>query len=86
MEGSVEGSLLASRTGVAAVWFSSGRSEASSGSMDSRTIAGGSSASANSGSVTLGALCRGVEDRRCSLLACMTPSPPGAAVDEDATE
>lgn len=85
MEGSGEGSL-ASLVGDAAAWFISGRSEASSGWMDSRTIAVGSSASANRGSVTLGALCRGVEDRRCSLLACMTPSLPGGAVDEDATE
>lgn len=48
--------------------------ESVSGLTESRTIAGGSSASARSGSVTHGALCKGVEDRRCSSLACMMPS------------
>lgn len=32
--------------------------------------------SAKSGSVMHGALCKGVEDKTCSLLACMMPSLP----------
>lgn len=69
--------------------FISGMAESVSGSTESKTIAGGSSVSDKSGSVTHGALCNGVEDNRCSLLACMMPSLPRAVigvVDEDETE
>lgn len=69
--------------------FISGMVEAISGSTDSRTIGGASSASAKSGSVTHGALCKGVEDSRCSLLKCMMPSLPSTVMgvaDEDDTE
>lgn len=41
---------------------------------------GGSSVSAKSGSVMLVPLCKGVEDRRCSLLACTVPSLPSAVI------
>lgn len=60
-----------------------------SGSTESKTIAGSSSASDKSGSVTHGALCKGLEDSRCSLLRCVMPSFPSAvtwAGDEDETE
>lgn len=63
--------------------------EAVGGSADFRAIAGGSSASTKSGSVMHGRLCKGVEDSRCSLLACMTPPLPRAVmgvVDKDASE
>lgn len=61
--------------------FISGRPESSSGSTGSWSTAGGSSASAKRGSVMLGgALCKGVEDSRCSLLACMMPSLSSAAM------
>lgn len=60
-----------------------------SGSTESRIISGGFSALVRSGSVTQEALCKGVEDSRCSLLACMTPSFPSAVMglgDNDETE
>lgn len=63
--------------------------ESVSGSTGSKTFAGGSSALAKSESVMHGAICKGVEDSRCSLLACMMPSLPRAvmgAVDNDETE
>lgn len=48
---------------------------------------GGSSALGNRGSVTQEALCRGVEDNKCSLLACITASLPTAiGVDREETE
>lgn len=65
--------------------FISGMAESVSGSTESKT----SSASAKSGSVMHGALCKGVEDSRCSLLACMMPSLPRAVmvvVGKDETE
>lgn len=68
---------------------SSGGAESIRGSTDSRTTAGGSSAPTNRGSVTHGALCKGVEDSRCSLLACVMPSLPSGVtgvVDEGETE
>lgn len=69
--------------------FILGMAESVNGSIDSRTSAGGSSASAKSGSVTHGGLCNGVEDSRCSLPACMMPSLPRAVmgvVDKGKTE
>lgn len=50
------------------------------------TIAGGSSELAKSGSVTHEALCKGVEDSRCSLLAFMMASLPRGTMDKDVTE
>ncbi len=63
--------------------------ESISGSTDSGATSGGSSASDKSGSVTHGALCKGVEDSRCSLLACRMPSLSRAVIgveDGDETE
>lgn len=72
-EGCVSGSL----TGQKLVSSSSGRSEFACVSRVCKTIAvGGSSASAKSGSVTREALCKGVEDNKCSLLAWITASLP----------
>lgn len=86
-EGSAEGAGAAadSFVGEGPMLFISGTAESVSGSTGSETVAGGSSAPAKSGSVTHG-LCKGVEDSRCSLLACMTPSLPRAVVGEDDTE
>lgn len=65
-EGCVSGSLTIEKL----VSSSSGRSEFACVSRECKTIAvGASSASAKSGSVTRDALCKGVEDNRCSLLA-----------------
>lgn len=83
------GVISTSLVGDSPLSFISGRDESNSGSTDSRTIAGGSSAAAKSGSVTHGALCKGVEDSRCSLLPCVTVSLPSVImlpVDEDETE
>lgn len=83
------GVMPASLVGDAPLSFISERVESISGSTESRTIAGGSSAAAKSGSVTHGALCKGVEDSRCSLAACVMASLPSVttgAVDEDETE
>ncbi len=69
--------------------FISGLAESVSGSTESGAIAGRSSELAKSGSVTHGALCKGVEDSRCSLLACMMLSLPRALMgvgDKDETE
>lgn len=52
----------------------SGMAESFRGCVGSRSVGGGSSTSDKSGSVTHGALCRGVEDSRCSLLGCIVPS------------
>lgn len=63
----------------------SGMTDSISGSTELCT--GGSSMSFKSGSVM--PLCKGVEDRRCSLLACTTPSLPSAviwSVDKDDAE
>lgn len=89
MEESNEGAgvMSASFAGDAPLSFISGRGESIRGSTESRTIAGGSSSAAKSGSVTHGALCNGVEDSRCSLLACvMASSVITGAADEDETE
>lgn len=82
MEESTEGAGLAtdSFVGEEPMSFISGMAESVIGSTESRTIAVGSSASAKSGSVTHGTLCKGVEDSRCSLLACMIPSLPRAVM------
>lgn len=83
------GVISASLVGDAPLSFISGRVESNSGSTDSRTIAGGSSAAVKSGSVTHGALCKGVEDSSCSLLPCVMASFPSVImlpVDEDETE
>lgn len=72
-----------------AMSFISVRAQSVSALMESRTIAGVSSASAKSGSVTDGGLCKGLEDSRCSLLTCMPPSLAMAVIrvgDEDETE
>lgn len=58
------------------VSFSSGRSELACVSRGCKAIEGGSSALAKSGSVMREALCKGVEDNKCSLLACTTASLP----------
>lgn len=91
MEESNEGAgvVADSFVGDGPMSFISGMTESVNGSTESRTIAGRSSASAKSGSVTHGALCKGVEDSRCSLLACMMPSLPRAVMgvgDKDETE
>lgn len=82
MEESTEGAGVAvdSFVGEEPMSFISGMAESVIGSTESRTIAGGSSVSVKSGSVTQGALCKGVEDSRCSLLACMIPSLPRAVM------
>lgn len=57
-------------------------------STEFKTIAKGSS-SDKSGSVAHGALCKGLEDSRCSWLAQMTlslPNPAAEVGDEDDTE
>lgn len=69
--------------------FISGTTGSTNGSTDSRTIVEVSSALPKSGSVTYEALCKGVEDKRCSLLACMMPSLARGVmgvVDKDDTE
>lgn len=72
-EGCVSGSLTREKL----VSSSSGRSESACLSRECKTIVvGGSSVSDKSGSVTREALCKGVEDNKCSLLACMTASLP----------
>ena len=71
-----EGEGVGSFVGEGPMSFISAMTESVNGSTDSRTIAGGSSALPKSGSVTHGGLCKGVEDSRCSLLACITPSFP----------
>lgn len=71
-DGCVSGSL----PGEKLVSLSSGRSAFACVSRECKTIVGGSSALAKSGSVTREALCRGVEDNKCSLLACITASLP----------
>lgn len=82
MEESTDGAGVAadSFVGEEPMSFISGMAEFDSGSTESRTIAGGSSVSDKRGSVTHGALCKGVEDSRCSLLACMIPSLPTAVM------
>lgn len=91
VEGSNEGEGVAtdSFVGEGPMSFISRMTGSVNGSTDSRTIAGGSSALAKSGSVTHGGLCRGVEDSRCSLLTCMTLSLPKTlrgVMDKDETE
>lgn len=91
MEGSNKGEGVAADSFVeeGPMSFISGIAESVSGSTESRTIAGDSSALAKSGSVTHGGLCKGVEDSRCSLLTCMMPSLPRAVrgvMDKDETE
>lgn len=69
--------------------FISGRAESTEGSTESRTIAGATLELTKSGSVMHGALCKGVEDSRCSLLAFTLLSLPSAVmgiVDKDNTE
>lgn len=87
VEGSTEGAGAAadSFVGEGPMSFISGTAEFISGSTGSETVAGASSASAKSGSVMHG-LCKGVEDSRCSLLACITPSLSRAVVGKDDTE
>lgn len=91
MEGSNVGEGVAtdSFVGEGPMSFISSITESVNGSTESRTIAGGSSALAKSGSVTHGGLCKGVEDSRCSLLTCMTLSLPKAlrgVMDKDERE
>lgn len=71
-EGCVSGSLPIEKH----VSSSSGRSEFACVSRGCKTIVVGSSALAKSGSVMREALCKGVEDNKCSLLACITASLP----------
>lgn len=84
-----EGVATDSFVGEGPMSFISSITESVNGSTESRTIAGGSSALAKSGSVTHGGLCKGVEDSRCSLLTCMTLSLPKAlrgVMDKDERE
>lgn len=81
-----EGVVGSSLIGEGPMSLSSGASEAVRSSIDCRTIAGGSSAFAKSGSVMHWALCKGVEDNTCSLLACMAPSLPWDATGVDEIE
>lgn len=78
--GCVSGSLL----GEGLVSFISVRFEFTCAPWECKTIVGGSSALAKRGSVTQ-ALCRGVEDNKCSLLACIIASLP-IGVDKEETE
>lgn len=71
-----EGVVGSSLIGEGPMSSSSGASEAVRSSIDCKTIAGGSSALTKSGSVMHWALCKGVEDKMCSLLACTAPSLP----------
>lgn len=82
VEGSVEGEGVGvgSLVGEGPMSFISAMTESVNGSTESRTIAGGSSALPKSGSVTHGGLCIGVEDSKCSLLACITASFPRAVM------
>ena len=73
------GGAADSLVGEGPVSFISRTTESDESSTE-ETIAGGSSASTSSGSVAHGALCRGVEDSRCSLLASMTLSFPSAVM------
>lgn len=69
--------------------FISGTIGSTSGSTESRIIVGVSSGLPKSGSVICEALCKGVEDKRCSLLACKMPSLARGVmgvVDKDDTE
>lgn len=89
MEDSTEGSGGAtdSFVGVEPLSLISRMTESISGLTELCT--GGSSALTKSGSVMHGPLCKGVEDRRCSLLACTMPSLPSAViwlVDKDEAE
>lgn len=66
-----------------------GSTESTGGSTESRAVAGGTSALAKSGSVMHEALCKGVEDSRFLLLACIMLSLPSAVmgiVDKDDIE
>lgn len=83
------GVAAASVVGEGPVSFMSGRAESTEVSTESRAIAGGTSALDKSGSVMHGALCKGVEDNGCSLLACTMLSLLSAVmgiVDKDDTE
>lgn len=62
------GPELSSLVGERERWFLSSWIPSVNGLTESRT-SGGSYASANSGSVMPGALCKGLEDKRCSFLA-----------------
>lgn len=81
-----EGVVGSSLIGDGPMSFSSGASDAVRSSIDCRTTAGGSSALAKSGSVMHWALCKGVEDNTCSLLACMASSLPRDVMGVDETE
>lgn len=66
VEDSTEG--VDSKAGEGALSLVSGMADSAGGFSGSWTVAGGFSVFAKSGSVMHGALCKGVEDRRCSLL------------------
>lgn len=89
MEVSSEGSRLAAFVGEGLLLLILGGAEFDKGLTEFGSIAGDTSVLAKSGSVMHGTLCKGVEDSRCSLLACMMPSLPKAVmgiVDKDDTE
>lgn len=77
VEDSAEGAD--SKAGEGALSLGPGMAASAGGFSGSWTVAGGFSVFAKSGSVTHGALCKGVEDRRCSLLELiMSPLPRSA--------